>query len=164
MKNNSITSNFQQAVIEAGITPPQRVKIDGNIHRFPTNEKPGDTAGWYVLSDVGIAITGAFGCWRSGVREIWSSIDEAALDKSQLRMVRDEMRRAQKLADREKIELQEKASMKTAEAWSKAKEPDSNHPYLVRKGVKAYGIRQFFYDGCQCLMIPLRDTEGKLWS
>ena len=54
--------------------------------------------------------------------------------------------------------------MKTAEAWSKAKEPDSNHPYLVRKGVKAYGIRQFFYDGCQCLMIPLRDTEGKLWS
>jgi len=37
--------------------------------------------------------------------------------------------------------------MRTEEAWSKAKEPDSNHPYLVRKGVKPYGIRQFFYDG-----------------
>ena len=84
MKNNSITSNFQQAVIEAGITPPQTVEIDGNIHRFQTNEKPGDTAGWYVLNDQGIAITGAFGCWRSGVTETWSSIDEAALDKSQL--------------------------------------------------------------------------------
>ena len=82
MKYNSTTSNFQQAVIEAGITPPQTVEIDGNIHRFPTNEKPGDTAGWYVLSDEGIAITGAFGCWRSGVTETWSSIDEAALDKS----------------------------------------------------------------------------------
>ena len=164
MKNNSTTSNFQQAVIEAGITPPQRVKIDGNIHRFPTNEKPGDTAGWYVLNDQGIAITGAFGCWRSGVTETWSSIDEAALDKSQLRMVRDEMRRAQKLADQEKIELQEKASMKTAEAWSKAQDADSNHQYLVRKGVNAYGIKQFYFDGFQCLMIPLMDTEGKLWS
>ncbi len=164
MKNNSTTSNFQQAVIEAGITPPQRVEIDGNIHRFQTNDKPGDTAGWYVLNDQGIAITGAFGCWRSGVTETWSSIDEAALDKSQLRMVRDEMRRAQKLADQEKIELQEKASMKTAEAWSKAQDADSNHQYLVRKGVNAYGIKQFYFDGFQCLMIPLMDTEGKLWS
>ena len=133
MKYNSTTSNFQQAVIEAGITPPQRVEIDGNIHRFPTNEKPEDTAGWYVLNDQGIAITGAFGCWRSGVREIWSSIDEAALDKSQLRMVRDEMRRAQKLADREKIALQEKASKYAENLWEKAKPANPDHPYLIQK-------------------------------
>ena len=85
------------------------MEIDGHFHRFPTNGKNGDTAGWYVLNDLGTIVTGVFGCWRSGVTSKWSSIDEATLDKSQLRMVHDEMKRAQKLADREKMQLQEKA-------------------------------------------------------
>ena len=48
MKNFTITSNFQQAVIEAGITPPQSVEIDGHFHRFSTNGKTADNAGWYI--------------------------------------------------------------------------------------------------------------------
>lgn len=35
-----------------------------------------------------------------------------------------------------------------------------SHPYLVRKGVYAYGIRQ---DG-EILLVPMRDTAGKLHS
>ena len=38
--------------------------------------------------------------------------------------------------------------------------PAGGHPYLVRKGIKAHGIRQ---DG-ETLLIPLRDTAGKLHS
>ena len=116
MANNHITLKFQQSMEEAGIAPPDRVMVDGQFHRFPTNGKPGDTAGWYVLNDLGNVVTGAFGCWRSRVTKTWSSIDEAILDKSQLRKVHDEMKRAQKLAEQKKIELHEQASMIAEEA------------------------------------------------
>ena len=164
MINNLITLKFQQSMEETGIKPPDLVVIDGQYHRFPTNGKTGDTAGWYVLNDLGTIVAGVFECWRSGVSSKWSSINEETLDKQQLHRVLDEIKRAQKLADQKKMELQQKASINAEQAWSKAKDADSNHPYLVRKGVKAYGIKQFHFDGCQCLMIPLMDTEGKLWS
>ena len=164
MINNLITLKFQQSMEETGIKPPDLVVIDGQYHRFPTNGKTGDTAGWYVLNDLGSVVAGAFGCWRSGVTGTWSSINEETLDKQQLHRVLDEIKRAQKLADQKKIELQENASINAEQAWAKAKDADSNHPYLVRKEIKAYGIKQFYYGGHQCLMIPLMDTERKLWS
>ena len=164
MINNLITLKFQQSMEETGIKPPDLVVIDGQYHRFPTNGKTGDTAGWYVLNDLGTIVAGVFGCWRSGVTSKWSSINEETLDKQQLHRVHVEIKKAKKLADQKKMELQQKASINAEQAWSKAKDADSNHPYLVRKGVKAYGIKQFHFDGCQCLMIPLMDTEGKLWS
>ena len=104
MKDNTITANFQQAVIEAGITPPERVEIDGHFHRFPTNGKNGDTAGWYVLNDLGTIVTGVFGCWRSGVTSKWSSITEETLDKQQLHRVHVEIKKAKKLADQRLVE------------------------------------------------------------
>ena len=149
MINNLITLKFQQSMEETGIKPPDLVVIDGQYHRFPTNGKTGDTAGWYVLNDLGSVVAGAFGCWRSGVTSKWSSINEETLDKQQLHRVLDEIKRAQKLADQKKIELQENASINAEQAWAKAKDADSNHPYLVRKEIKAYGIKQFYYDGYQ---------------
>ena len=104
MINNLITLKFQQSMEETGIKPPDLVVIDGQYHRFPTNGKTGDTAGWYVLNDLGSVVAGAFGCWRSGVTGTWSSINEETLDKQQLHRVLDEIKRAQKLADQKKIE------------------------------------------------------------
>ena len=34
---------------EVGIRPPEQILFDEKIHRFPTNEKSNDTAGWYIF-------------------------------------------------------------------------------------------------------------------
>lgn len=55
---------FRLAIISRNLTPPQLIIADGQYHRFGTNEKHSDKAGWYVLDCSGQP-HGAFGCWRS---------------------------------------------------------------------------------------------------
>ena len=57
------------------------------------------------------------------------------------------------------------AAAAAAKRWAAAAQATAEHPYLARKGIKpqgikAHGIRQ---DG-ETLLIPLRDTAGKLHS
>jgi putative DNA primase/helicase len=54
---------FRDAIQAAGLTPPEVIDADGKLHRFASNGKRGDTAGWYVLHDDGI-LAGSFGDWR----------------------------------------------------------------------------------------------------
>ena len=77
----SLKSDFLQAVSTAGVKPPQNVVIDGQIHRFSTNDKIGDNAGWYVLKNHGDFTFGAFGDWRTGIQEKWSSKDESQMSE-----------------------------------------------------------------------------------
>lgn len=65
------THRFAAAMSAAGIAPPDTIVADGKLHRFSTNGKRGDTAGWYYL-DLSHRAHGAFGCWRSGQRGQWS--------------------------------------------------------------------------------------------
>ena len=61
---------FQDAIRAAGMTAPDTIKADGELHRFAPNGTRGDTAGWYVYHDDGIP-AGAFGNWRSGESQSW---------------------------------------------------------------------------------------------
>jgi len=54
----------------AGIEPPSEIIPDGKIHRFSTNGKKKDDAGWYVLHLDGF-FCGNFGDWRTGNQETW---------------------------------------------------------------------------------------------
>ena len=47
---------FRQAMHEAGLVPPTVVVADGKFHRFFTNGKPSDDAGWYLLNEYAIAV------------------------------------------------------------------------------------------------------------
>ena len=55
---------------KVGLHPPQVIEPDGKLHRFATNGKARDDAGWYVFYGDGIP-AGAFGDWRSGLSETW---------------------------------------------------------------------------------------------
>jgi putative DNA primase/helicase len=60
-------NEFISAIFSAGLTAPSSAEADGMLHRFSSNGKRGDTAGWYVLhGDVGV-----FGDFRSGLTETW---------------------------------------------------------------------------------------------
>ncbi len=150
---------FRDAIRVAGLTAPEAIEPDGELHRFASNGKSNDDAGWYVFHGDGIA-AGSFGDWRTGLSQTWranigrklSHVEAAALAE------RAEQARRKRAAD--EVQRHAEARERAAERWTKAGPADSAHPYLVRKGVKAHGIRQ---DG-DSLLVPMRDAGGELHS
>lgn len=142
-----------------GIRPPPNIVADGKLHRFATNGKASDLAGFYVLHADEIP-TGHFGCWRSGLSQDWRANIERELSAEERRAHR--IRVAQMRAEREAAQERERAEArnKAAEIWRDAEPLRNGHPYLTRKGVKQRGFR--LHDGR--LAIAVRDTAGELHS
>lgn len=153
-----VIAGFRDAIIASGLTAPDEIIGDGKRHRFASDGRRGDDAGFYVLHLDGIP-AGHFGCWRSGVSQSWRadlgrrmSPVEAAAHAARVEAMRRE-REAEEA--RRHVEARELA----AQRWNAAKPADPTHPYLVRKGVRPHGIRQ---DG-DALLVPMREG-GELHS
>ena len=153
----SLKSDFLQAVSTAGVKPPQNVVIDGQIHRFSTYDKIGDNAGWYVLKNHGDFTFGAFGDWRTGIQEKWSSKDESQMSEVEKDEMWKEIRRIKKSNEEDRLQKQKKVAEEAERIWGSAELAESDHPYLVRKGVKSYGLKKVKYDGLEVLLVPLVD-------
>lgn len=143
---------FRAAIHNAGLTPPEAIEPDGKLHRFASNGRRSDDAGWYVFHDDGIP-AGAFGDWRGGLSETWRADIGRTLSPQEEVAYRarvDAMRREREAEDaRRKAEAREKA----AAIWQAAQPAPDVHPYLVSKGVKAHGLR--VHD--RALVVPMRD-------
>jgi len=143
---------FRTAIHNAGLHPPEVIEPDGKLHRFASNGRRSDDAGWYVFHDDGIP-AGAFGDWRGGLSETWRadigrtlSPQEEAAHRARV----DTMRREREAEDaRRKAEACERA----AAIWQAAQSASDEHPYLVSKGVKAHGLRVH----AEVLVVPMRD-------
>ena len=155
----SAVEQFRDAIAAAGLRPPDMVIADGKLHRFPTNGRGGDDAGWYVLYGDDLP-AGAYGDWRTGVSETWhadagrrrTSAEEAA-HRARL----EEIRRTREAEEvRQRAEAREHA----ATIWNAATPATDDHPYLTRKQVRAHGLR-VHADGR--LIVPMRDN-GELNS
>jgi putative DNA primase/helicase len=149
---------FRAAISKSGLTPPDQIMADGKIHRFASNGKRSDDSGWYVVFFDGIP-AGAYGCWRTDLKGSWranigrplTSAEEAAhqtkMDAARRERAREEARRHAEARDEARL------------IWKASKPAPSDHPYLVKKGVKAHGLR--VHEGA--LIIPMRDG-GELHS
>ena len=71
---------FRAAVFAALGNAPEVIET-GRLHRFTTNGRPGDLAGWCQFFDDGRA--GVFGCWRDGTQGVWSATDRRSLNPAQ---------------------------------------------------------------------------------
>ncbi len=145
---------FRTAIHNVGLNPLEVIEPDGKLHRFASNGKRSDDAGWYVFHDDGIP-AGAFGDWRTGVSETWRqdigrtlSPQEEAAQRARV----DAMRREREAEDaRRKAEAREKA----ATIWRLATLAPDEHVYLLGKGVKAHGLRVH----AEALVVPMGDGE-----
>jgi putative DNA primase/helicase len=102
---------FRTAIYNAGLTPPEVIKADGKLHRFASNGKRHDDAGWYVYYNDGIP-AGAFGDWRSGTSERWrADIGCRPSHEETAHHARLESRRSEREADdaQRKAEARDKA-------------------------------------------------------
>jgi putative DNA primase/helicase len=147
--------SFRSAIVGAGLTAPDTIEADGKLHRFSSNGRKGDDAGYYSLHLDGIA-AGVFGCWRSGLQSTWKADSGRKLTKEEAAAQRAALAEMQRQRDEAKQVAQESAATKTVEIVAKAAEASSDHHYLLSKGIMACGALQLN----DALVIPVR-IDGK---
>ena len=149
---------FRAAIAAAGLEAPDSINSDGVIHRFSTNGRRGDDSGWYMLHTDGTA-AGAFGCWRTGLQSTWCAKSDNAMTPAELADHRQRIKAMQAQREADTLATQQRASETAAALWSQA-DPATAHAYLSCKGIQPHGVKVF----ADKLLIPMRDTEGKLHS
>lgn len=154
-----IDDQIRDAMFQAGVTPPDRIILDGNLHRFATGSKGQgghDKPGWYVFYPDGVC-AGAFGDWRSGVSQNFRAEVGRELTPQEQMAVMRRQREAREARDAKAAQAAETVDV----IWSQAGAASDDHPYLARKKVKAHGLR---ITGDGRLMAPLFDEAGALSS
>ncbi len=155
---NNATGQFKQAIAGVGLPPPTEIVDDGVIHRFATNGRANDESGWYVLHADGIP-AGSFGCWRSGLTQNWSAKPANEMTEAERTSHRDRIKAMQLQRESDLVIRQTQAADDADRRWNAAK-VCIEHPYTTVKGIKLHGVHA---EGNN-LLIPMRDTDGKLWS
>jgi putative DNA primase/helicase len=151
---------FRDAIAAAGLPAPETIHGDGVIHRFNTSGRHGDDSGWYVLHMDGVP-AGAFGDWRQGLQSTWSAVSDHRMTQAERLAHRQRAQAMQAQRDADVLEGQESAAVQAARGWAGAINDSGMHPYLMAKGIQSHGAR---VDGDGFLLVPMRDTDGKLWN
>ena len=136
--NQSVTAQYAphdglvDAMFSAGLVSDVHIIPDGQIHRFKADGDKRPNA-WYVSYGDG----GAFGNWRTGLRETWFRGD---LSDRRKRVIGKEIVIAQKAA-RKKLERKYQRARQIAVRRWNAASLATKHPYLDAKGVRSHGLR-----------------------
>lgn len=154
---NDALSQFRDAIRAAGLEPPDVIE-PGKLHRFPgVGKRNGNTAGWCKLFDDGLG--GCFGDWSSGFTQNWQAKRDKPFSQSERAAFMRRVEEARKHAEAERQQQYADAAAKAASIWNAATTANDDHPYLVRKGIKANGAR--LHQGS--LVLPVR-SGGELHS
>ncbi len=149
-------------MLEIGITPPEKIFLDGALHRFRSNTKGEgghtDKPGWYVVFGDGVP-AGRFGCWRAGVEVSFKAEMGRELTQADEMAIARRTNEARTLRDAEKKKSQEAAANTVDTIWTGCMGASPEHPYLARKGIKPNGAR---VTGDGRLVVPLYDEDGVL--
>lgn len=149
---------FRDAIQAAGLIPPDDIEADGKLRRFSSNGKKADDAGWYLLHDGGIP-AGSFGDWRTGIMQTWRADIGRTLTHAEDAAHRAKVEAMRRERDAEETRRKSEAKAKAAAIWQKGEPAPGDHPYLIRKGIKASGAKQYN----DALLIPMR-ADGNIHS
>lgn len=171
MSDREALSKFAAAMAEAGLRNSDDIIGDGQLQRFYVEGDPkGTRNGWYVLfldTDATFKYpAGEFGCWKRGIQVSWCARSEKELTPQEHHEIRARIEKAREeraALEREKHEAVAKIAHRI---WDAAQDQHvDQHAYLVRKGVKSYGLRVGkWQNGTECLLVPVMDATGKLVS
>lgn len=160
-------AQFRDHLAEHGLRPDEIV-ADGRLHRFGTKPRDKDN-GWYYLHLNGVPY-GEAGCWDgSGAERIeWKGRAQAALSEAERDAYRRQVAEARSAREAEEARRHGAAGAKAQAIWDEALPTRDDHPYLTRKRVKAHpGLKVGEWPQrrkADCLLIPMRDTDGRLWN
>ncbi len=159
--NSSSIDDFRNAMLDAALIT-EHINSDGNIHRVATRDDRGTKkTGWYVYFDDVECPAGAFGDWRSGLQQTWTSKNYEKLSAEKQHEHRQRMDQIKKLREIEQAKEYDQAAKKANKIWKSSKQPKVDHDYLLKKGIKAKSIR-CMTDGR--LVVPLYNDKNKIRS
>ena len=156
------SDSFLMALASAGLAMHKGSLVaDGRIHRYRVEgDKSGTNNGWYALH-LDDKPFGKFGTWRDqDTVHRWFGFAKDTLTEAERKAMAARMAQAKAARDVEQVAVYAAAKVRAAGLWEKSHPATNQHPYLVKKGVQAYGIRLLRKQ----LVIPLRDVEGTLHS
>ena len=134
------TEAFKSAMLDAGITPPDSVIGDGQLHRFHVEgDKSGSKNGAYVLH-LDNHPAGWFLHFKTGQTGTWSlSGKRESLSPAMTRQIQD----ARRLRDQQAQATRQQAAQRAAYIWQHAAPAHSpeQHGHLARKRISPHGAR-----------------------
>ena len=150
--------NFRTAMLDAGLTPPDVIEANGQLHRFRVEgDKAGSKNAYYVLHLDGRA-AGMFGNWKTGLRSTWAA-DGKRMSEAERETFSKLIEAARVKSQAERRAEHEARAIEARAEWDAAAPADPAHPYLTRKGVNPHNLRQ----RGGLLIVPLFDAFGLLW-
>jgi phage/plasmid primase-like uncharacterized protein/archaellum biogenesis ATPase FlaH len=153
---------LRNAIVDAGLEPPNEIIFDGRIHRFASGSSGRsnrtDKSGWYVAFGDGIC-AGKFGDWRWGVEHKWiQDIGRRLTQNEEIEFAR-RMEAAKKAREESESVMRENVSEIVDKIWNEAAHATEDHPYLVKKQIKPHGAR---VTGDGRLIVPLYNDDGEM--
>tara|TARA_R110000868_G_scaffold132888_1_gene344139 strand:- start:2501 stop:4501 length:2001 start_codon:yes stop_codon:yes gene_type:complete len=151
---------FIDAIIEAGLHAPRDIILDGDIHRFSSDDDAHKKPGWYVgyASPIPILV---FGCWKAGFTSQKRAETNIKYTRADEMKLLSQIAEAKKKRDKE-LERKHEIAAETVELiWSNCTAASPEHPYLKRKGINPNGAR---VTGDGRLVVPLFSEDGELSS
>lgn len=129
---------------------------DDIVRVATTSDKRGKRSGWYSLHEEAGLLYGVVGNWQSGEQVKFYGRDVSQIDDDLLRT----MRIKQEVREREAAELKRRNAAEAAEMIRHLPPCPDDHPYLIRKRVKAHGALLVGND----LLLPMYDAAGNVVS
>lgn len=154
-------ASLVEAFAQAGMAFPAAKLEPGTLVRFPTSDRPGDTAGWVKLFADG---TGAvFGCHRDGTSFVWQqrSVNAPPPNKEEREVARIKLEQARQQGDRERAAKNAHGAEMAVRLLDQTTKPDDTHPYVSRKGITPYAARQ---DRDGAIVLPVHCPDGAVQS
>lgn len=152
-------SDFMNELQAAGFEVPRILPLSKLIRIDDPQDKNNEKSGWCIFHEFPdqynagqVFAIGIYGSWHGHPEKIvWKSKSDHAMSTQERMQYHDAIERARAQQETEKRIVQAEAAISARAIWSSA-ESAENHPYLLRKKVKAY-------DGIRCIngniIIPL---------
>lgn len=157
---NAAIDDLMTAMRGQGIEPSDPLKMDGTLERFHVmGDRKGSTNGWAKIH-LDAKPAGNFGCmkrWGDHKFSWKAKRDTKPMSAADLKAHREDWarRKAEQAAATAKRHAD--AAGRAQALWSAAQPAPDNHPYLVRKGVKAHGLRMGVWE-------MINKETGEVWS
>jgi putative DNA primase/helicase len=160
MSDHAVIQQFLKAMSDQDIVPGDNLNFDGTLERFfVEGDRKGSKNGWAILH-IDKSPVGQFGCnKRYGDHKfVWKGDrDTKPMSPAERKSQQDEWdrKKAEKAATERKRHAD--AAARAQSTWAASAPATNDHPYLVRKGVKAHGLRVGKWEF-------INDETGEIWN
>lgn len=151
---------FADALNAAGLKLTGAPVMDGTLHRVAVDGDRGAQRSGAYVGYLDGRPAGVIQNFKTGTKINWKSDLDAPMDKeAAARLAAEAAQRRQERDQAIRAEQAEAASKAVAQI--RDAQAVTEHQYLSRKGVEAFGLKQ---DAMGRLMVPIADYEGKITS